>query len=821
LTLPALSGTLNAALPAVYPTRSELLRLPLKKPRLPPPFFRRPQGPVMVYENILDKIGNTPLVLIRRLNPHKKVKIYAKVESFNPGGSVKDRIALSMIEAAEQSGELTPDRTVLEATSGNTGIGLAMVCAVKGYRCLLVMPESASIERRKIMEAFGAEILLTPAKRATDGAIEAAYELAREHPDKYFLTDQFNNEANWRVHYRTTGPEIWEQTDGAVTDVVATLGTTGTAMGLCHYFADMHPAVRVTAVEPFLGHKIQGLKNMKESYKPGIFDKNKPFQIINVPDEEAFRMARLLARKEGIFVGMSSGAALCAALARAEQMSEGVLVVILPDGGERYLSTPLFMRRKEAEPKTPQLRFYNTLTKRKETFQPQTEGRVSFDACGPTAHELAHLGHCRRFVVADLIHRHLVAKGFQVDYLMNFTDLDDNTILGAEKKGQDLTTFTGGHIENFLQDSDSLGIKRATRYPQPSNHVEEMIEIAHRLVHKGVAYEKHGSIYFDISKFPRYGRLSGVDLSKIQIGKTVDLDDYEKGSPVDFTLLKRSTLGELKRGIFFKTDWGNVRPGWHIECPAMAIHHLGETMDIHTSGRDLIFPHHENAIAIAEAYTGKPFARYWLHSELVLVDGKKMGPEAGNTVTLRDVVGKGYAPREVRFWLIKAHYRKPINFSYKSLDAARMSLRRLDEFVRRLICLSPGLPHAEVASYLSAMEERFFAAMDDDLNVSRAIGALFDFIKKLNPILAEGLLDRDQKSYILDTFKRMNAVLNFMKLEECPLAPEIDRLIREREDARQRKDWKKADVVREQLAKQGIKVIDTAKGPVWNEVVEE
>ncbi|MDH3392583.1 MAG: cysteine synthase family protein, partial [Desulfobulbaceae bacterium] len=266
----------------------------------------------MSYPNILDRIGNTPLVAIKHLNPNPKVQILAKIESFNPGGSVKDRIAFQMIHEAEESGALTPDKVVLEATSGNTGIGMAMVCAVKGYRCQLVMPESASIERRKIMKAYGAEILLTPAKRSTDGAIEQAYAMAREHPDRYFLTDQFNNDANWRAHYLNTGPEIWQQTDGKVTDVVATLGTSGTVMGLCNYFSEHHPSVEVSAMEPFYGHKIQGLKNMKESYKPGIFDKNKPARIINIVDEDAFAMARRLAREEGIFVGMSSGAAMCA-----------------------------------------------------------------------------------------------------------------------------------------------------------------------------------------------------------------------------------------------------------------------------------------------------------------------------------------------------------------------------------------------------------------------------------------------------------------------------------------------------------------------------
>jgi len=775
----------------------------------------------MTHNNILEKIGNTPIVLINRLNPAPKVKIYAKLESFNPGGSVKDRISLSMIETAEKSGELTPDKIVLEATSGNTGIGLAMVCAVKGYRCQLVMPESASIERRKIMEAYGAEILLTPAKKSTDGAIEQAYIMAREHPDRYFLTDQFNNEANWHVHYRTTGPEIWEQTRGKVTDVIATLGTTGTAMGLCKYFTEHHPKVRVTAVEPFLGHKLQGLKNMKESYKPGIFDKSLPFQIINIPDDESFKMSRELAHREGIFVGMSSGAAMCAALIRAEEIKEGVVVVILPDGGEKYLSTTLFSAKEEKKEDTSgevQLRFYNSLTKKKEVFQPISSKMVTFYACGPTAHEHANLSHCRRFIVADLINRALESKGFNVKFYMNFTDLDDNTILGAEKSRQPLPEFTELYIREFKADMDALGIKNATGFPRASRHVEDMIDITAQLIKKGYAYEKHGSIYFDISKFKRYGKLSGIDISKIQIGKTVDLDNYEKENPVDFTLLKRSTLSELKQGIFYKTEWGNVRPGWHIECAAMSTHYLGETIDIHTSGRDLIFPHHENEIAIAEALTGKPLANYWLHSEQLLVEGKKMSPEIKNLLTLKDLLNKGYNGREIRFLLMATHYRKPLHFSFRKLDEARKNVRKLDEFTRKLLCLPPGLPHPKVAAYLSDMEEKFCGALANDLNMSRALGAIFDFMKKINPILSQGQLDLEQKKYILEAFEKINGILNLLKLKECPLTPEIDRLIRDREKARKNKDWERADTVRNELARKGFEIVDTPKGPVWKEL---
>ncbi len=769
----------------------------------------------MLYNTVLEAIGNTPLIRINRLCPKTQVQLYGKLESANPGGSVKERIALAMIEAGEKSGELTTDKIVLEATSGNTGIGLAMVCAAKGYRCLLIMSESASLERRKIMQAYGAEILLTPAHRSTDGAIEKAYAMAREYPERYFLTDQFNNEANWQAHYTGTAPEIWQQTEGQVTHIVATLGTSGTVMGLCAWFSEHQPQVRIIAVEPFLDHKIQGLKNMKESYRPGIFDKSKPSEIVNIKDEDAFQMARMLARKEGLLVGMSSGAAMFAALNLAQKLEEGFIVTLLPDSGERYLSTPLFTRKTQSSEKTSQLRFFNTLSKKKEIFTPQIEGKVSFYTCGPTAYEPPNLSLCRRFIVTDLITRYLESKGLTVDSYMNFTDLDDNTIEGANKAGVSLSEFTSKYIDGFMEAIDALGVKRATGYPKASEHVADMIEISHELIHKGFAYEKHGSIYFDISKFKRYGRLSGIDLSKIQLGRTVDLDNYEKDNPRDFTLLKRSTLAELKKGIFFETDWGNVRPGWHIECSAMSTRYLGKTLDIHTSSRNLIFPHHENEIAIAEALTGKPLAKYWLHSELLLVDGKMMSAEAGNMVTLNDLILRGFTSREVRFMLLSVHYRKPLNFSFKRLINVRTALRRIDEFTCKLLCLPPGKPHPEIAAFISAMTEQFFEAMDDDLNVSKGLGAIYKFINIVNPILHVNHLDHDQKKYILESFNKINQVLHIFRLKGCPLAPAVNTLICRREKARAEKDWQAADDARDELLRQGIQIIDTATGPVW------
>jgi cysteine synthase len=293
-------------------------------------------------ENILKFIGNTPLVKINKINLNQKVEIYAKLERYNPGGSVKDRIALSMIEAAEESGELTKDKIIIEPTSGNTGIGIAMVAAAKGYKALLLMSESVSVERRKILKAYGADILLTDPKKGTDGAIEKAYGMAKDEPDKYLLLDQFNNEHNWRAHFETTGKEIWEQTKGKVTLFVAAMGTTGTLMGVSKRLKQFNPKINIVGVEPHYGHKIQGMKSLKEAYVPGIYNKNMIDEKVYINDEDAFQMARNLSKEEGICAGMSCGAVMHVAIEKAKKMDNGLIVVLLPDGGEKYLSTTLF-----------------------------------------------------------------------------------------------------------------------------------------------------------------------------------------------------------------------------------------------------------------------------------------------------------------------------------------------------------------------------------------------------------------------------------------------------------------------------------------------
>ena len=461
-----------------------------------------------------------------------------------------------------------------------------------------------------------------------------------------------------------------------------------------------------------LGHRIQGLKNMKEAYRPEIFEKKLLDEIVNIDDEDAFEMTRRLAKEEGIFVGMSSGAAMVIAQKKAEELTDGTIVVILPDGGERYLSTTLFAVQEKVN-----LNLFNTMSRSKEPFEPILPGKVSMYSCGPTANARLHLGQCRRFIFSDLLCRYLEYRGYDVTLIMNITDLDDKTIDGSEDAGLDLTEFTAQPIKSFKEDLKILNIKPASNYPKASEHVDDMVSLSEKLVKKGFAYEKLRSLYFDISRFSDYGRLSGVDLDKIKLGATVDLDEYEKDNPRDFTLLKRSKLSELKRGIFTKTDWGNIRPSWHIQCTAMAMKYLGETYDIHTSSRELVFPHHENEIAIAGAVTGKPLARFWVHCDRVLVHGKIVN-EQGAGETLSDLTVMGYTGREIRYWLISGHYRKPITFSKEHLENAKSSLKRIDSCTNSLVHMKPGgSPYPELDQLLYDIKQGFVSAMDDDLNI--------------------------------------------------------------------------------------------------------
>jgi len=752
--------------------------------------------------SILNTIGNTPLVEIKKLNPNPKVRVLAKLEYFNPGGSTKDRPALYMIEAAEKSGELNPDKTVLEATSGNTGIGLALVCVIKGYRLLLVMSESVSIERQKILKARGADILLTAGHLGTDGAIEEAYRLSRENPDRFFIVDQFNNEANWKSHYHGTAKEIWQQSGGDINTFVACLGTSGTLMGVSRKLKQLNPAVQIVGVEPYLGHKIQGLKNLKEAYCPGIFEKQRLDKKVNIDDEVAFKMARSLAKTEGLLVGMSSVAAMAVSLKEAQQMNAGTVVVVLPDGGERYLSTSLFAVRENVG-----LKLYNTLSKRKEIFEPVVAGNISLYSYGPAVHTRMHIGEMRRYVFADQLSRYLRYRGYHVRHVMSIADLDDKTIRESEKAGLDLNKFARGHIEQFKKDLSALKIRAAEKYPLASEHVKDMEALSQKLVNKGFAYEKLRSLYFDISRFSDYGQLSGIDIHKIKLGATVDLDEYEKENPRDFTLFKRSRLSELKRGIFFKTPWGNVRPSWHIQCAAMSMKYLGENYDIYASSRELLFPHHENVNAIAAALTGRSLARFWIHCDRVLIDGKKVN-ETDSGHTLDDLMHMGYSGRLIRYWLFTSHYRKPITFATDRLMEARQSLQRIDQCIHTLRHIRDGQPYVDLNQLVYDIKQGFIRAMDDDLNISAAMASLFGNVKKINILALEKKIDAEGASKVLDVFRSIDAVLGFLEFEKDIEDATIQELIKTRIQARSEQNWELADHIRDQLRAREIIVRD-------------
>lgn len=777
---------------------------------------KRPED--LARAGVLSLMGNTPMVPIRRLNPNPKVQLFAKLEGANPGGSVKDRIALSMIEAAEGSGELTAEKTILEATSGNTGIGLATVAAVKGYKILLVMSEGVSLERRKILAALGAEFLLTPADLGTDGAIEEAYRLAREEGDRFFLTDQFNNPANIAAHYQGTAVEVWEQTRGAVTHFVSSMGTTGTLMGCSKRLKELNPDVIVVGVEPYLGHKIQGLKNLKEAYVPGIYSSTSVDEKVNIEDDAAYEMSRRLAKKEGLLVGMSAGAAMHVAVEKARQIKEGVMVVILPDGGERYLSTQLFVvpEVEAAEPPESHLHVLNTFARRKEAFEPAEGEQVTMYTCGPTLYSRPPLGLYRRLVLSDVLRRHLeVHYDLKVKHVIGLADMDDRILAESDSRSESVETVTRTAADAFMEDQRTLNLLPAHEYPRSSELTEDMVAFVRRLTEAGFAYEKLRSVYFAVSKLPEYGLLSGIDLEKIRVGSTVDLDRYDKGDPRDFTLLRRSTAAELRKGVYIKTDWGNVQPSWHLQCSAMAVAHLGERFDIQISGTDLIFPHHENTAAQVCALTGETPSRFALHAELLLTEGKKMSRSTGTAVTVPELLEKGLTGRAIRYFLTTTHYRQPILFSYQALESVTAALNRLDDFVHNVANASGVSRAGEVEARIAELKDGFKSAMDDDLNVSAAMAALFTFARRVNGLVAAERVGTEDIPKILEAVTSVSNVLGFTPEAQCPAGPEILELIERRNKARAEKDFEKADRIRENLLRRGIVVEDTPQGTRW------
>jgi len=466
-----------------------------------------------------------------------------------------------------------------------------------------------------------------------------------------------------------------------------------------------------------------------------------------------------------------------------------------------------------------ELRIYNTLTRKKEIFKPIKAGHVGMYSCGPTVYNFAHIGNFRNYVFVDLLKRYIKYKGYKIKHVMNITDIDDKTIRDSAKEGVSLKEFTEKYTKAFFDDLKTLNIEPADIYPKATEHVKEMIDFVKVLVKKGYAYEKLNSVYYDISKFKDYGKLSKVDLSQMKSGARVDLDEYEKDHPGDFTLLKRSKLDELKKGIYYDTEFGKVRPGWHLECSVMSMKYLGETFDIHTGGVDLIFPHHENEIAQSEAYSGKKFVNYWLHNEHLLVNNKKMSKSLGNFYTLRDLLEKGYSPRSIRYVLLATHYRQKLNFTFESLKAAENSIKRLDEFMVKLKDVKGEKNNKEIYVLIEKAKSDFEDAMDDDLNVSIALSVMFDFVKKINTfIMNENISKKDAEKAIalMHDFDSVFGILKEGEKEE--ISKEIEQLIEKRQEARKNKNWAEADRIRDELKEKGIILKDAKDGVRWERV---
>jgi len=461
------------------------------------------------------------------------------------------------------------------------------------------------------------------------------------------------------------------------------------------------------------------------------------------------------------------------------------------------------------------IKFFNTLTKKKEEFLPVEDNIVKMYTCGPTVYDLAHIGNFRAYVFEDLLHRYLEFRNYKVIRVMNITDVDDKTIRGARENGVSLREYTDKYIKIFIEDMETLRLKKPDFMPRATEHIKEMVELIKKLLEKGYAYYKDGSIYFSISKFPSYGKLSGIDKSKVKIGARIDVDEYEKEDLRDFVLWKKAKEDE---GVWWETEIGKGRPGWHIECSAMSMKYLGETFDIHTGGVDNIFPHHENEIAQSEAATGKKFVNYWLHCAHLLVNGEKMSKSKGNFYTLRDLLNKGYNPVAIRYLLLSTHYRDPLNFTENSLKQAENTVKNYNDFYKGLNICAGEIYNEEIRKEIEKARNAFIESLDDDLNISGASSSIFNLIKKVNIFFSKGELGRKNVIEVKEFLEDIDNVLCILEKKEENLPEDILNLIKEREKARKEKDFKKADLIREKLKEKGIILEDTPYGTRWKRI---
>ena len=459
------------------------------------------------------------------------------------------------------------------------------------------------------------------------------------------------------------------------------------------------------------------------------------------------------------------------------------------------------------------VKLHNTLTRRTEELVPLRPGRVGLYTCGPTVYDYAHIGNFRTYLWEDLLRRHLEFRGLQVTQVMNLTDVDDKTIAGALRDGVTLQEHTRPYIDAFFQDVDALGIRRASVYPRATEHVPEMVAMVQALRARGHLYDSRGSIYFRIDTFPSYGRLSRLDARAASADQArIEADEYDKDNPRDFAVWKSKKGDEPS----WDTPLGAGRPGWHLECSAMSMKYLGETIDIHTGGVDNIFPHHENEIAQSEGATGRPFVRYWLHAAHLIVDGEKMSKSKGNFYTLRDLLERGYAARPIRYLLLSAHYRKQLNFTFEGLGQSQAALARLDDLVYRLDHedLPEGAPSA-LAVAAETAREAMLEALDDDLNTAAALGALFDLVREANSGLDQKTVRRPDAERVRGTLGVFESIFGIRLGTQEGLDTEVEAMIAARQQARAARQWAEADRIRDDLARRGIVIEDTPQGVRW------
>ncbi|NLP33935.1 MAG: cysteine--tRNA ligase [Clostridiales bacterium] len=467
------------------------------------------------------------------------------------------------------------------------------------------------------------------------------------------------------------------------------------------------------------------------------------------------------------------------------------------------------------------MKIYNTLTQKKEEFVPIEEGKVGIYVCGPTVYNYIHIGNARPAIVFDTLRRYFEYKGYQVNYVSNFTDVDDKIINKANEEGVHASEISERYIKEFRIDMEALNVKEASCHPKATEEIDDMIQMIETLIKKGHAYEKNGTVYYKTRSFKEYGKLSKKNIDDLEAGSRIAVSD-EKEDPMDFVLWKPKKDGEP----YWKSPWGDGRPGWHIECSVMSAKYLGDEIDIHAGGEDLIFPHHENEIAQSEAASGKTFARYWMHNAFLNIDNKKMSKSAGNFFTVRDICQQ-YPPQVVRFFMLNAHYRSPLNFSRELMEAASNSLTRIITSVGQLDFLlkagtlkegSQSLEEVELTKEVEELQKKFNNSMDDDLNTADAIAAIFEIVKLANTH-CNGDSSEAFVQYMMDKITMLCDILGLIvRQEEELLDEDIENLIEERQMARKNRDFARADEIRDQLLNRGIVLEDTREGVRWKRV---